>query len=320
MNDQATESLSVSSSPSDGQDGVNARIAAMLSEDSAADSAPADDAQTPVAIKAKAAKEDAVEPAEAPAEPGLRDRIKAIREDQQRKQEASVLRKKAEHAERLHEENVALRQRLSAAEQIRARITDKSEFFAVAKEAGVTPQELANWLQSAADDPNVVMREQARKAIDPEIARLNAQVEQMAAIMRRQEEHNAAQSEQAAQREFMSIVQARPDSTLARFQAKYGAEKVLAMADAAARSGEIPQGSSLQDLADVLDERLSELSGIGAPAPLQKQSPKASKSPSPATRNINSRLTSERTSVASVEDDLDSMSVEERMKWLASQM
>lgn len=321
MNQEASDTTA-SPSIDGGVNDVDARIAAIVAGSDEDAPVVEEEPSKPETPKAKAAKEAPAE-AEEPASTA-RDRIRAIREEQQRKQEAAQLRKRAEVAERLEAENAELRQKAAFADTVRARITDKSEFFKLAKDAGVTPQELASWLQSAEDDPIGAMTAQARKAIDPELAALkaeNAEIKRYIAEQRAEREAAAAaQNDAAAAQEFVSIVDSRPDSVLARFAAKYGNEKLIGLADAAARSGEVAPGpGALAALADLLEDRLSELSGIGATVSTKPQI-RAPRTPSQATRNINSRLTSERTSVSTVENDLDNMSVEDRIRYAASLM
>lgn len=305
-----------------GVDSVDARIAAIVAGNDEDAPVVEEEPSKPETPKAKAAKEEAAE-AEEPASTA-RDRIRAIREEQQRKQESAQLRKRAEAAERLESENAELRQKAAFADTVRARITDKAEFFKLAKDAGVTPQELGAWLQSAEDDPISAMTAQARKAIDPELAALKAENAEFKRYITEQREREAAaaaaQNDAAAAQEFVSIVDSRPDSVLARFAAEYGQDKLIGLADAAARAGEVEPGpGALTALADLLEDRLSQLSRIGTTVSAKPQI-KAPRTPSQATRNINSRLTSERTSVTSAEDDLDNMSVEDRIKYAASLM
>lgn len=282
--------------------------------------AKSDDDEKP----AKASKDDAEKEA-SPEDEARAARLKR-REDlraaeKARKEKNAFLeqRRQEESAKRSEADTEATRAELQRLKAIEASLTDPARFFEVAQGVGVDPRQLSAWLEKAANDPASMAAElatkKAREAVSPELEAMRAEV---AAIKRAHEEQiqqaRVAQ-ERAAEAEFVALASRQGEgSAVAQWHEAFGDQQLIALANNLLP--ELPEGSTMEDLLDVVEERCSSI--------IQRLKGNPTKQPrkpeQPAQKNISSRARAERTEIDDPEAAMAGLSVDERFRLLATQL
>jgi hypothetical protein len=221
-----------------------------------------------------------------------------------------------------------LRQRLAAAEEKSkayathidpAKLT-KEQFFALAeRNPELTPQELGEWLRERMANPEAAAAKAARLAVDPEIAALRKQNEDLAAqlqdFLSRQQTTAQQAEEQRAASEFFAFTQQNAASSplAATFLEKHGAEEFLKLAQSAVQF--VPEHAGPQGVLDEIEERLTTLVSpymTATPQRSQATNPSHPAAAAKAPTNVSNTLAQQRSSVVDESADFAGLSVEER--------
>lgn len=314
--------------PSDGLDGFDARVDALLAESRAEEAAKPplglDVPSDGVDVHADTQPAPAVPDAEK-ARQERRERLAKLQEqERQRVDSQAKFAERDQLARQLAEaEAKAKRYEEAQAKAIDPSTLDEAKFFELAHQLNISPQKLGEFLSQQFNDPSSLAAQKATQALDP---RIKAAEERAAAAERQVQEFIAAQQRaqqeaQEAQLRAQFVSSIKPDATprSAAFVAKYGDAEFLKIADAAANS--LPAGAGAQDLLDEIEEKLGELASVfGTQTPPSSKhalSPVPSGAAKPTT--VSNSHAQERASVVD-DDDFASLPLEERAKRLVAAM
>lgn len=329
---QTTNGQSAPAEPALDLNGRAAQIAQRL-----ASSEPAPDAD--------AAPQNGASPAPAAAAPeadsdearakARRERLQALSaEDRQRVDHKAKLVEQDKATQRAAE----LEKRLAEAEaRANARIDrndikDPVRAFAIMQEEGIPPQRIAEALREAIANPDKFQearaREEAKKVVDPYIKSLE---EKIAALEKRDADRESAWQQhqqhlafQRAASECLAFTKENAAiSPYAARLAEADPQGFIAMAEQKA-SG-LPPGSGFQPVLDLIEEDLTKY-GPQLAAIFGVQAPASSKAKAPPSRaaaqanTVSNRDATARTTVVDGEEDLSSLTLEERAERLVKRL
>lgn len=237
---------------------------------------------------------------------------------QQRRKMADDAARRAAAAERERDE---LRTQLTG--RVDPAALDEVGFFKLAQQLHIPPKKLADWLQTQAQNPEVIAAQVAQREIDPKLAALQQQLE---AQNRELTEFKAQQQQAASQ----AVAMQRGDSMInfaqasaaqaphaARFLESYGEERFIQMALTAMPDKSFRPGWEQHTL-DAIENHLADFSKIyAAPAAAPQQRQALPTPPNGAAKpmtTVSNTLASSRASVVPDEVDLSSLPFEERLR------
>jgi murein DD-endopeptidase MepM/ murein hydrolase activator NlpD len=193
----------------------------------------------------------------------------------------------------------------------------KDQFFALAeKNPELTPHELGEWLRERMANPEAAAAKAARSALDPELAALRRQNEELAQQIQtflqsqQQAAHDAA--ERAAEAEFTSFVQQAADTApvASLFLARHGEAEFLKIARSAARN--VPEHAGPQAVLDEIEEMLGQLVSPYLQPNQQKQARVPSSVVPVAQGGVTNTLAQQRSSVVDEDVELSKLPLAER--------
>lgn len=287
--------------------------------DYASDSLPANADKKDESEPAKEAKEESTDDPERAARKARREAIRA----KQAERNAYVEQRRAQTQQRQQEapqadiaQMQAELQRLKAVEES---LKDPARFFEVAANVGVDPNGLSSWLEKAINDPHAVAAEvaakRAKEVVSPEIEAVKQELAAMKAFHEQQIQQARIASERAAEAELIAHASKLGESSAVNtWREAFGDSQIIALANACLP--ELPEGSTMLDLLDLVEERCE-----FAIQKLTKQPVKQpKKTEQPAQKNISARTRAERTELDDPEAALAGLSVDERVRLLTAQL
>lgn len=191
-------------------------------------------------------------------------------------------------------------EKLAELEQLRARMADPKEFFALAKEQGLSPTQLAEYLRESIESPEQV----AAKEVE---ARMAKRVEALEAQLKSAEEARAqAEQEQEVVRlanEFVAMTadQSKVAPHAAAFLREFGPQEYIAYVDQVA--AQLGEGVGFQTVHDQVETNLERLARLGVSATKQTQPTTPPAAAAQAPQTITNALAATRNSIG--DEDLE---------------
>jgi len=277
---------------------------------------PAGDGEAPPPpAQADPSPADSGEPTDEDPAAARRARLAELRE---REAQAAEARQREAALRKREEEFEQYKRRAEQAEARASQLLDLDgmtldQFFEVCAQRGWGPQEIAERVRMAQEDPSSVARETAKKTVSSEVEALRAMVaEQAARIDQLQGHAQSAQyqaAEQAAAQELYQTVRAAKDAPLsAAFLEAKGEDRFYKLAISTA--ARLPDGAGMQAVLDAVEEELADYAPVYSST--QPSAPKPSAT-APAD-TIHNHQASERSAVHE-ETDWADLSAEERAAW-----
>lgn len=200
-----------------------------------------------------------------------------------------------------------LRAAAARAAELEQAFASPEAFLKAARARGVKEDDLVAWIKEGIEDPSRDAAVRARNELHPELVsmkrQLDAQNEQIAALLNERQTQAVESAEQRAQETILSSLDAGKDTMplSSGFLAKHGRGEFLKLVYAAA--DRVPQGAGEQALLDTVEEYLEQLVGF-VPAPAPAASPSRATPPAAAkAKTLSNSLASSRASVVEDEDD-----------------
>lgn len=300
-------------------------LASVLKPTGGEDSDYASDAAAKPAAKddeepAKEAKEESTDDPERAARKARREAIRA----KQAERNAFVEQRRVQTQQRQQEAPQAdiakMQAELQRLKSVEESFKDPARFFEAAVSAGVDPNGLSSWLEKAINDPHAIAADvaakRAKEVVSPEIEAVKQELAQMKAFHEQQIQQAAAASERAAEAELIAHAsKLGEDSATNQWREAFGDSQIIALANACL--SELPPGSTMLDLLDLVEERCE-----FAIQKLTKKQPakQLKKTEQPAQKNISARTRAEQTELEDPEAALAGMSVDERVRLLTAQL
>ena len=198
---------------------------------------------------------------------------------------------------------------------------DPASVFRFIEAQGIPPAAVADWLSSA-NDPARAAEVVAKKHLSPLEQQLAEVRENQKRLEQTWQQQQQALYEQQLVAENQRLLVSHLDSVkseaplAARFYARSPAKFMAAVDSVCAR---LPDGFTAQDVIDSIEENLSELQLVEAPAPAAPASSTKRKEPAAAKANVGNRLAAERGSVVDDEEDTPA-DLEERARRLKARL
>lgn len=198
----------------------------------------------------------------------------------------------------------------------------KEQFFDLAKSnPNISPQELGVWLREQAEDPQAAAARAAQTAIDPKLAKLQADLEAANAkidgFLTKQQTAAEQVAEQQAAHQFASFAQenAATSPLAARFLEQRGLQEFYDLTMGAVEA--LPPNAGRQALLDEIEDRLTDVGRLYMAAPASPQRPQANiprtnPAAAQAPTHVTNQLAQQRSRVVDEEAALENMSLEER--------
>lgn len=269
---------------------------------------------------AKEAKEESTDDPERAARKARREAIRA----KQAERNAFVEQRRAQTQQRQQEAPQAdiakMQAELQRLKSVEESLKDPARFFEAAATVGVDPNGLSSWLEKAINDPHAIAADvaakRAKEVVSPEIEAVKQELAEMKAFHEQQIQQARAASERAAEAELIAHASKLGESSAVNtWREAFGDSQIIALANACLP--ELPQGSTMLDLLDLVEERCEFAIQKLTKQPLAKQ-PK--KTEQPAQKNISARTRAEQTELDDPEAALAGMSVDERVRLLTAQL
>lgn len=265
------------------------------------------------------AKPEKVEASEVDAAKAERhQRREALRKAAAERNEFVERRKQQSVGQQSQQEVAQLQAEVQRLKGLEAAMRDPARFFEVASTVA-DPRELSQWLEKAVNDPSAIVSEaaakRAREAVSPELEAMKAKVEAMERTYEAQTQQARVAQERAAEAEFISHASRQgEDTAVAVWREAFGDSQLITLANNLLP--ELPEGSSMADLLDIVEERCASI--------IQRLHRNPSKQPKkpeqPAQKNISARARADRTEIEDPEAAMASLSVDERFRLLAQQL
>lgn len=240
------------------------------------------------------------------------------REAQRKERDEYFKARKAQQPPQPQEDTAALQAEVQRLKKNEAAMRDPAHFIEAAMGVGVDPAEIINYVNRAVNDPSAIAADvaakRAKEVVSPELEAMKAEV---AAIKRAHEEQiqqaRIAQ-ERAAEAEFIAHAAKQGEaSAISAWREAFGDQQLITLANHLVK--ELPEGSTMEDLLDVVEERCdSIIQRLSRPAKQPK------KPEHPAQKNISARARADRTEIDDPEAAMASLSVDERFRLLATQL
>lgn len=240
------------------------------------------------------------------------------REAQRKERDEYFKARKAQQPPQPQEDTAALQAEVQRLKSIESAMRDPARFIEAAMGVGVDPAEIINYVNRAVNDPSAIAADvaakRAKEVVSPELEAMKAEV---AAIKRAHEEQiqqaRIAQ-ERAAEAEFIAHAAKQGEaSAISAWREAFGDQQLITLANHLVK--ELPEGSTMEDLLDVVEERCdSIIQRLSRPAKQPK------KPEHPAQKNISARARADRTEIDDPEAAMASLSVDERFRLLATQL
>lgn len=294
---------------------IEERADALFGTSAPADEAPAESSTaTPSASPAGSGTPDEAAAAQARAE-----RRAALAKVQAAERERVDAMTAIRERDQLRKENEELKSRTKAYETyIDPTKLTKEQFFGLAeKNPELTPHELGEWLRERIANPEAAAASAARKAVDPEIAALKRQNEELVAKLNgflEQQTERATQAEEAeAEAAFSSFAkeQAAAAPYTMKFIAKYGETEFLKIARRAAQS--VPEHAGPQAVLDEVEETIERFIKPWTTTENQQRPASVPSGVVPVAQGgISNTLAQQRSSVVDENAEFSKLSLEER--------
>lgn len=298
------------------------RNESATAEPAGGDATAAPPTEAPSPADSAAAKEAPADPAAARAQ-----RLEALKKNERDRLERTT---RLAEQEKIAKDLEAANKRAAEAEARASKLVDldsldEASFFRLAQQKGIAPSKLAEFIRESMANPERVAEAAAldatRKAMDPEIKALK---DELAALKKRDADREAAyqaqlhqQQEARAAQEFFSFTKDNAPASpyAAAFLERHGGDEFYKLALQAAQ--QVPPGAGWQPILDVIEENLSSLAPIYAPAPTTKangkgQAPPPNRSAAAKATTVTNSLAQERASVVE-ESDWSDLPFEERV-------
>jgi DNA-binding transcriptional MerR regulator len=257
-------------------------------------------------------------------------RLAELREKERARVEASQARSQVDTStarqRELEAELSAAREAARRAESVTAMLKDPTRFLELAREAGVDPASVGEYLRSAQEDPLSAATKRARAELTPELESIRKELaeakeeaaRELAALRAEREAERTAATQAQAEKDFMSVVTATDFPLTSALRAKHGEEQVLAMAKALVPT--LPRDAEWSDLAGLIEDQLEAFASLRGEASPKPTPSTPSKKPEAAAKAkpLTNRDAAGRTEVD--DDDDKFVSLDERAKRAMSRL
>lgn len=197
----------------------------------------------------------------------------------------------------------------------------KEQFFALAHERpDLDPRELGEWIRERMANPDLAAAQAARKAVDPELAALRKQNEELLArvesFAQSQERAASERAEREAADQFFAFTKENAGASpfAARFLERHGPEEYVKLATRAAEM--VPPHAGPQAVLDEIEEQLAALSGLyqaETASPQRRQAPPhTAPAAAQAPTHVSNTLAQQRSSVVNEDEEWARLPFEER--------
>lgn len=240
------------------------------------------------------------------------------REAQRKEKNEYFQARKAQQATQPQEDTAALQAEVQRLKSIESAMRDPARFIEAAMGAGVDPAEIISYVNRAVNDPGAIAADiaakRAKEVVSPELEAMRAEVAAIKQAHEAQIEQAKIAQERAAEAEFIShVARQGEESAISAWREAFGDSQLIALANHVVK--ELPEGSTMEDLLDVVEERCS-----GIIQRLSRTSKQPKKPEHPAQKNISARARADRTEIDDPEAAMASLSVDERFRLLATQL